>query len=172
MTGLQPRIRTLQTQAVSHWSNQLLFAGIIALNCLGVQTGCVQGFHEKSFPDPLFRQGSLPPEEADGPFQSWNDRQKYFLVVAVNETGLPETDLPFTQADATEIATALTGLGYQPLDSDHPILTGKEATRSAIIKSVKTSYKGKSDNDIIVISPATARLAPKIFGCKPLGRRN
>ncbi len=127
-------------------------AGIIALNCLGVQTGCVQASFEKSFPEPLVNQGSLPPEEADGPFQSWKDWHKYFLVVAVNETGLPNTDLPFTQADATEIATALSGLGYQPLDSDHPILTGKEATRSTIIQSVKTTAQGKSDNDIIVIS--------------------
>lgn len=151
MTGLQPKIHTQKTQAVSHWSKQLIFAGIFTLNCLGVQTGCLQTSFEKSYPEPLVNQGSLPPEEADGPFQSWKDRQKYFLVFAVNETGLPNTDLPFTQADANEIATALTGFGYQPLDSDHPILTGKEATRSAIIKSVKTSEQGKSDNDIIVI---------------------
>src|SRR5680860_358016 len=175
VTWLHPRIDLPPTQAISNYSTRLMCAGIILLNFLGFHTGCVQTSFEKSYPEPLVNQGSLPPEEADGPFQSWKDRQKYFLVVAVNETGLPNTDLPFTQADATEIATALTKLGYQPLDSDHPILTGKEATRSAIIKSVKSSDQGKSDNDIIVIyftghgSVGTKDLWLQTFGQEELG---
>ncbi len=114
-------------------------------------TPTLQAALEPKLPQPLMTLGTLPPEKADGPFQHWHHRQKYFLVVGVNETGLPDTDLPFTQVDATEIAKALTELGYQPLLTDQPILTGKEATRSAIIKAVKTSHQGKNEDDIIAI---------------------
>ena len=54
--------------------------------------------------EPLFKLGTLPPESADGPHQYWEKRKKYFLVVAVNKTGLPDTQLPFTLVDTKEIA--------------------------------------------------------------------
>lgn len=113
------------TQAISNYSTRRMCAGIIDLNCLGVHTGCVQTSFEKSYPEPLVNQGSLKTEEEDGLFQSWKDRQKYFLVVAVNETGLPDTDLPFTQADATDIAARLHRSRLSIVDPNHPILQGK-----------------------------------------------
>ena len=168
LAGPQPGIYLPPTQAISNYSTRLICAGIILLNFLGVHTGCVQTSFEKSSPEPLVNQGSLPPEEADGPFQSWKDRHKYFLVVAVNETGLPNTDLPFTQADATEIANALTRLGYQPLDPDHPILTGKRPRGAQSLNPLKRVTKENMTTiSSSSISPAMARSAPKISGCKP-----
>ncbi len=134
-----------------------------------------QAVLNQTLPEPLITLGSLPPEEADGPYQNWAARGKYFLVVAVNETGLPNTDLPFTQTDTTQIAGALTEAGYQPLIENQPVLTGKEATRSAIIKAITTSHQAKSDQDIIALyvtghaSAGTKDLWVQTYGQDELG---
>ena len=70
--------------------------------------------------------------------------------MAVNETGLPDTQLPFTLVDAEEIAEALTALGYQPLDPDHPILSGRQATRSAIIHTLTHSQRKKAKDHLLI----------------------
>jgi hypothetical protein len=125
MAGHQPEIYLPPTQAISNYSTRLMCAGIILLNFLGVHIGCVQTSFLKFYPEPLVNQGLPPPEEANGPFQSWNARQKYFLVGAVNETGLPNTGSPFTQADATDIAARLHRSRLSIVDPNHPILQGK-----------------------------------------------
>ena len=153
----------------------LAVAVIITQIVFSSTTPNVHATLDQTLPEPLIKSEKLLPEEADGPYQHWKDHNKYFLVVAVNETGLLKIDLPFTQADATEIAKALTGLGYQPLIEDEPILTGKAATRSAIIKAVKTSHQENHDQDIIAIyvtghaSAGTKDLWLQTYGQEELG---
>ena len=149
--------------------------GSLWLGTLSFSTGTGYAALNPTLSAPLITLGTLPPEEADGPFQNWKNRNKYFLVVGVTETGLPDTALPFTQVDATAIATALTERGYQPLITDQPILTGNAATRSAIIKAVKTSHQGKYEDDIIAIyftghaSVGTNDLWLQTYGQEELG---
>ncbi len=160
MPGLQPKIHTQKTQAIIHWSNQLIFAGISTLNCLRVQTGCVQTSFDKDFPEPLFRQGSLPPEEADRPFQSWKGQHKYFLVLAVNETGLPDTDLPFTQADATEITERLTVSDYQLSTQTIRYCQGRSLCGAQSFNpSKQVPRENLTTISLLSISPATAQSA-------------
>lgn len=106
---------------------------ILALTSLGIGCEFVHAALDPILPEPLLKQGILPPEEADGPFRYWSQRKKYFLVIAVNQTDVPKTELPFAQVDGQRVVNALTGLGYQPVDPAHPLLTGKDATASAIV---------------------------------------
>ena len=76
-----------------------------------------------TLPEPLLNQGTLPPEEADGSFRYWSRHEKYFLVIAVNQTDVPKTNLPFAQVDGQRVVNALTRLGYQPVDPAHPMLS-------------------------------------------------
>jgi hypothetical protein len=99
---------------------------------------------------PLLQQGKLPPEEVDGPFRYWTRRKKYFLVIAVSQTDVPKTDLPFAQVDGQRVVEALIGLGYQPLDPAHPLLTGKEATASAIMASLKEARRKYEEATLVV----------------------
>ncbi len=128
----------------------LAIAAILTLSLLSGSINLTQAALNTTPPEPLSKLGTLPPKSADGPYQHWQKRQKYFLVVAVNDTGLPNTTLPFTLVDAQAIVTALTAQGYQPLDPDRPILSGTAATRSAIIKTLKTSHR-KKDKDLVLL---------------------
>lgn len=86
-------------------------AALITLSLLSV---CIQGSQAalaSPLPDPLLTQGTLLPEEADGPFQYWGARKKYFLVVTVNQTGVPKTELPFAQVDGQQGEAPLRGSG-------------------------------------------------------------
>ena len=71
-------------------------AAIFTLLILPTNISLSQASLNPNIPEPLIKLGTLPPESADGPHQYWEKRKKYFLVVAVNETGLPDTQLPFT----------------------------------------------------------------------------
>jgi len=86
---------TQRLAALSAIFTMLVFLSSISLS---------QASLNPAIPETLFKLGTLPPEETDGPHQYWEKRKKYFLVVAVNETGLPDTQLPFTLVDAKEIA--------------------------------------------------------------------
>ena len=83
-------------------------------------------------PEPLLTQGTPLPEEADGVLKYWKGRKKYFLVIAVNQTDVPKTELSFALVDGQLVVDALIGLGYQPLHQAHPILTGKDAAASCV----------------------------------------
>ena len=107
---------------------------ILALLSVGIERS--HAGHDPTLPESLLSQGKLPPEEANGPFHYWSRHKKYFLVIAVNQTDVPKTELPFAQVDGQRVVNALTGLGYQPLDPAHPLLTGKDATTSAIMASL------------------------------------
>jgi len=100
--------------------------------------------------EPLLKQGTLPPEEADGSFRYWSRRKKYFLVIAVNQTDVPKTELPFAQVDGQRVVNALTGLEYQALDPAHPLLTGKDATRTAIVASISKARVKEEEATIVV----------------------
>lgn len=69
---------------------------------------------DPALPEPLMKQGTLPPEDADGLFRYWNRRKKYFLVIAVNQTDVPKTELPFAQVDGQLVVNALKGWGTNP----------------------------------------------------------
>ncbi|MGD9726891.1 MAG: tetratricopeptide repeat protein [Nitrospiraceae bacterium] len=124
-----------------------IFAAHISLLLIALSGGVVQATPP---PELLLTQGSLPPEEADGPFTYLNRHDKYFLIIAVDQTGVPNTDLLFTQADGRRIVETLTKLGYQPLDETHPILTGREATASAVMASVEEARSKRETATIIV----------------------
>ena len=66
-------------------------------------------------------------EEADGPLRIWRDKHKYFLVIAVDQPGVPGTDLPFVAVDGAKVTKALERSGYRPLVGGP--LTGVQATR-------------------------------------------
>src|SRR5687768_10988153 len=116
---------------------KFLRAAILCLFCIALTSGVSQASHTAVPSEPLLIQGSLPPEAADGPYRYWTTRKKYFLVIAVDQTAGPKTNLPFAQVDGQQVVEALTKLGYQPLDPAHPLLTGPEASRSAIMASIE-----------------------------------
>lgn len=140
---------------------------ILGLLSLGIESSYAG--QAPILPEPLLKQGTLPPEEADGPFHYWSRRKKYFLVIAVNQTDVPKTDLPFAQVDGQRVVNALTGLGYKPLDQDHPLLTGKEATSSAIMASLDEARKKEEAATLVIYYTghgAVGPWGPKISGCK------
>ena len=110
----------------------------LTLMSLGIEAG--HAALDPSLPEPLLQQGTLPPEEADGPFRAWTRRKKYFLVIAVSQTDVPKTDLPFAQVDGHRVVKALKGLGYLPLDPAHPLLTWKAATPSITANATSTQW--------------------------------
>ena len=119
---------------------------VLALLSTGIERS--HAAHDPTLPGPLLKQGTLPPEEADGPFRYWSQRKKYFLVIAVNQTDVPKTELPFAQVDGQRVVNALIGLGYQPLDQARPLLTGKDAT--AIMASLDEARKKEEEATIVV----------------------
>jgi hypothetical protein len=66
---------------------------------------------------------SFPQAEADGPLQIWQAKERFFVVIAIDQTGVKGTELPFASVDARRVASALQGLGYQPLIKGEPVLT-------------------------------------------------
>ena len=120
----------------------------LALMSLGIKVS--HAAHDPILPEPLVKQGTLPPEEADGPFQYWSQRKKYFLIIAVNQTDVPKTELPFAQVDGQRVVNALTGLGYKPLDPAHPLLTSKEASASAIMATLDAARKKEEAATLVI----------------------
>lgn len=127
-----------------------LWPALIMWSVLSLGFEVSQAAPDSPLPEPLMKQGTLPPEEEDGPFRYWSARKKYFLVIAVNQTDVPKTELPFAQVDGQRVVKALTGLGYKPLDPAHPLLTGKEATASAIVASIHKATPKNNEATIII----------------------
>lgn len=65
--------------------------------------------------------------------QYWNERKKYFLIIASSKTGVPDTDLPFAKVDAGEISKTLTRLGYEKIQ----VLDDKNATQEKVITALE-----------------------------------
>jgi tetratricopeptide (TPR) repeat protein len=152
-------------------STAFLCAGailILALMNLGIEAS--HAGHDLTLPESLLTQGKLPPERADGPFQYWSQRKKYFLVIAVNQTDVPKTELPFAQVDGQRVMNALTGLGYQPVDPAHPMLTGKAATASAIMASLDEARKKEEDATFIIYYTGHGAVGPKDLWLQTAGQ--
>lgn len=84
--------------------------------------------------DPEVRANTPPPpqltEQEDGPLQVWKKKAKFYLVIAVDQTGVPGTQLPFAKTDGVEVQNALEALGYQSLLATQPI--GEKATQDHV----------------------------------------
>lgn len=123
---------------------------ILALTSLGTGIEPSYSALDPILPEPLLKQGTLPPEDEDGPFLYWSQRKKYFLVIAVNETSVPKTDLPFAQVDGQRVTNALIGLGYQPLDPAYSLLAGTDATAIAIEAALNKARKKREEATVVI----------------------
>ena len=90
--------------------------------------------------DPEVRANTPPPapqltEQEDGPLQVWKKKAKFYLVIAVDQTGVPGTELPFAKTDGIEVQQALEAHGYQPLLATQPI--GEQATQGNVITALQ-----------------------------------
>jgi tetratricopeptide (TPR) repeat protein len=141
---------------------------VALLSLLGL--GLEAGHANPNLPEPLFQEGKLPPEETDGPFRYWTRRKKYFLVIAVNQTDVAKTDLPFAQVDGHLVADALSGLGYQPLDPIHPILTGQDGTASAIMARLDEARRKEEEAILIVYYTGHGAVGPKDLWLQTAGQ--
>jgi len=85
----------------------------------------------------LLQQQVPIPEQADGPFQVWKEKDKYFLVIAVDQTGVKGTNLDFARVDGREVADTLANLGYKPLLENARFLTGEQTNRDNVISTLE-----------------------------------
>ena len=83
-------------------------------------------------------QPQLPiPEESDGPFQVWREKDKYYLVIAVDQTGLTGRDLDLTRVNGARVADTFSKLGYKPLLKQSRFLTGDQTNRANVISALE-----------------------------------
>ncbi len=75
------------------------------------------------------------PEEADGPLLVWKEKAKYYLVITVDDTGVKNTELPFTITDGQKIIETFNHLGYTPLIATQPLF--RNPTRDDIITALR-----------------------------------
>jgi len=74
-------------------------------------------------------------QAADGPLQVWNKKDKFYLVIAVDQTGVQGTDLPFTLVDGQRVVQALNSLGYKPLVKGQPLF--QNPTRDQVVTALE-----------------------------------
>jgi Caspase domain len=86
--------------------------------------------------------------QTDPIYASEAARPRYFIVIAVDKSTVPDTDLPFAAADADNVVKLLTDAGYKPLGSQ-PI-TGSHANEQEIMKSI-TQIRGQPDGARVVV---------------------
>lgn len=65
---------------------------------------------------------------------SWSKAPKYFIVIAVDKSTVPNTQLPFALADANTVVQLLQNAGYKPL-GNQPI-TGTQADINTVLASL------------------------------------
>ncbi|NGZ97162.1 MAG: hypothetical protein CV089_13770 [Nitrospira sp. WS110] len=152
-------------------STTLCAGAIMILALLSLDIERSYATHDSTLSEPLLTQGKLPPEEADGPFQYWSRRKKYFLVIAVNQTDGPKTELPFAQVDGQRVVNALSGLGYKPLLPDHPLLTGKEATSSTIMAALDEARKKEEEATLVIYYTGHGAVGPKDLWLQTAGQK-
>jgi tetratricopeptide (TPR) repeat protein len=85
---------------------------------------------------PLQQQPQIP-EESDGPFQVWKEKDKFFLVITVDQTGPKETDLDFSHVEGPKVADTFAKLGYKPLLGNTRFLTGEQTSRGNVILALE-----------------------------------
>ncbi|WP_447971769.1 tetratricopeptide repeat protein [Nitrospira sp. M1] len=97
--------------------------------------GCLWLLALNSQPSPASASTASIPEQADGPLLIWNEKAKYYLVIAVDQTGVPGTELPFTLTDGNLVAKQFESLGYLPLLEKQ--LIGATATKNKVNAALK-----------------------------------
>ena len=148
----------------------LLCAGLITLTLMSTGIKAGHAALDLTLQEPLLKRGILPPEDKDDLFRYWSQRKKYFLVIAVNQTDVPKTELPFAQVDGQRVVEALTVLGYQPVDPAHPILTGKDASASAIMASLDEARKKEEEATLVVYYTGHGAVGPKDLWLQTAGQ--
>ncbi len=99
------------------------------------------------------RQQSQIPEESDGPFKVWMEKDKYFLVIAVDQTGLTGTDLDLPRVNGARVAETFSRLGYRPLPEQSNYLGGDQTHRGNVISALELlSDFGPSTSVIVYYS--------------------
>jgi tetratricopeptide (TPR) repeat protein len=86
---------------------------------------------------PLRQQQARILEESDGPFQIWEEKDKYFLVITVDHTGLKATDIDLPRVDGPKVANTFSMLGYKPLLENHRYLNGKQSNRDNVLSALQ-----------------------------------
>jgi tetratricopeptide (TPR) repeat protein len=80
--------------------------------------------------------GRIPlAESEDGPLQIWKNKAKFYLVVAVDQTGADQSNLPFALVDGQQVVQALDGLGYRPLVKTSPLF--RNPTRDQLVTALQ-----------------------------------
>ena len=90
-------------------------------------------------------------------FKIWQEKNKYFLVVAANETGVKGTELPFAAVDGRKVSEGLENLGYTQLAT----LIGKEASLQSFRKWLKEIQTLPEDSTVIVYYSGHGATAPE-----------
>lgn len=89
----------------------------------------------KASADNVHTAASPLSEAADGPRQVWDKKDKFYVVIAVDQTGVKGTDLPFTLVDGQRVVQALDSLEYKPLVKGHPLF--QNPTRDQIVTALQ-----------------------------------
>jgi len=100
--------------------------------------------------EPTLQQQPQIPEESDGPFQIWKEKDKYFLVIAVDHTAPNETGLDLSKVDGSKVADSFNKLGYQPLLENTRFLSGEQTNQNKVISALKILKDLESPATVIV----------------------
>ncbi|MDX1412520.1 MAG: tetratricopeptide repeat protein, partial [Nitrospirales bacterium] len=65
------------------------------------------------------------------------EKDKYFLVIAVDQTGLTGTDLDLPRVNGARVAETFSRLGYKPLLEQSPFLSGDQTHRGNVISALE-----------------------------------
>ncbi|GJL66799.1 MAG: hypothetical protein NPIRA05_17700 [Nitrospirales bacterium] len=115
---------TIEVRRIFGWTS--VFCGALWLLVLGVPFSPAN-----ASPSPI-------PEQADGPLLIWNEKAKYYLVIAVDQTGVPGTELPFTLTDGKLVSKQFETLGYRPLVEEQLIgATANKGNVNAVLKRIR-----------------------------------
>ena len=85
---------------------------------------------------PLQQQPQIP-EESDGPLKVWMEKDKYFLVITVDQTGLTGPDLDLPRVNGARVAETFSRLGYKPLPEQSNFLSGDQTNRGNVISALE-----------------------------------
>ena len=76
-------------------------------------------------------------EESDGPFQVWKEKNKYFLVIAVDHIGVTGSDFDLSRVSGARVAETFSKLGYKSLPKQTPFLIGNQTNRGNVLSALE-----------------------------------
>ena len=88
--------------------------------------------------DSLLEHQTPLPEEADGPFQVWNEKDKYYLVITVPQADEKSSEQDFSLVNGKRVADTLAKSGYQPLQENSSLLMGPQANRGNVLSALES----------------------------------